>query len=119
MDSYAVGQVLYRAYVSEYQGVFTVKYEIKSIHEGYVKMVSDWNGGKFIPGQEYRYTEAIETIIDHYAPTPIEALEKLRAQKQGEQSEQLGVIAATERDILAITKEMLDDHPETDHTPDL
>lgn len=111
MDQYVVGQLLYRAYVNQAQGPYTAEFKVKSLHKGYVKITSESVMGRLTPGTEHEYTEAISAIINHFAPTPIEALEKLNMQKQCERDEHVGRIDDIETDIRAINRILMDDPP--------
>jgi len=118
MDIYVRGQVLHRAYVAEDRGAYTIEVEIKSIHgDDCVEIISQYRemligcadergDRKGTSGNEYRCTQQVQHLVDHYAPTPIEALEKLRAGKYQTKEALFGQIAEIEAEIRLITREI-------------
>lgn len=111
MDTYTVGQTIYRAYMGNNHRVYTVEFKIKSVHGNYVRITAEWNCRKLTPGIIHEYAEKVEHIISSYASITIEALEKLGKRKQHEQEEQADRIADLEADLRSINSAMLDDPP--------
>lgn len=107
MDTYAVGQVLYRVYVGK-RGIYTVEFKMGRLHKGYVKITSESVAGEITPGREHEYTEAFTAIKNHFALTPIGALEKLRDRWEQDRIIQESGIRIVESNIRAITQVITD-----------
>ena len=109
MDTYAVGQALYRGYADAVNGVRTVEVKLKSRHGKFVKITTEWRGLEvFTPGAEYIYTEKVRDIAEFYAPTPTEALKILRDSRKLDLIIQEGVVTKIESDIRAISRAITD-----------